>query len=198
MGTHVCKNCKKEVEKYWHRKTGFCNACHLRAKRHDGDPNGGRKTNNGRTRHPLYWDYIRMRDRVRGGPTGCRENYTNRGIGVCPRWSGANGFENFVKDMGEKPSYEKTPGGRAYWTLDRIDNDKGYSPENCRWASPKVQANNTRKNKSYTIKNFTGTFQQCFDKFSVVKQSTAEMRFYVYNWSLEDSFTTPARTRRTQ
>jgi hypothetical protein len=61
------------------------------------------------------------------------KDYGGRGITVCERWLI---FDNFYADMGDPP-----PG----WLLDRIDNDLGYGPSNCRWTTPTISINNRRK-----------------------------------------------------
>jgi len=63
-------------------------------------------------------------------------SYGGRGIAICKRWLGRNGFQHFLADMGERP-----PGK----SLDRKNNERGYTPKNCRWATPTEQARNRRK-----------------------------------------------------
>jgi len=65
------------------------------------------------------------------------DDYGGRGITVCERWQNDHGFENFLQDMGPRP---------ANLTLERRDNSKGYTPDNCYWATRKQQARNRRTN----------------------------------------------------
>lgn len=64
-------------------------------------------------------------------------HYHDRGINISEEWSGPNGFSVFLNDMGLRP-FDKT--------LDRIDNSKGYSKDNCKWSTPLEQSNNQRGN----------------------------------------------------
>lgn len=80
----------------------------------------------------------------------CRRNkrYRRKGIEVCSRWRGEDGFLHFLKDMGPCPSPE--------YTIDRIDNAGGYSPHNCRWATRKQQMQNTDVNVRVTLAGNAG------------------------------------------
>lgn len=77
-------------------------------------------------------------------------HYGGRGIKVCERW--LHSFENFLGDMGEKPEPKKL------YSLDRIDVNGDYCPENCRWATQKEQMNNLRKTIKYEYKGRIQSF----------------------------------------
>lgn len=79
--------------------------------------------------------------------------YGGRGIKVCDRWLK---FENFLKDMGERPDG---------LTIERIDNNGNYEPGNCQWSDRKVQANNTRRNHLITFMGESKTLAQWATKY---------------------------------
>lgn len=96
--------------------------------------------------------------------------YGGRGIKVCNEWLGNNpkGFSNFY-DWAIKNGYkeEVLPSGRNKWTLDRIDPDKNYCPENCRWITNKEQQQNKRADKQFSYKGETKNIKQWLKQYFV-------------------------------
>jgi len=86
-----------------------------------------------RSKHSLYQTWTGMWYRCTVPTHGLYRNYGARGISVCERW---RSFDNFVGDMGTRPPQT---------TLDRIDNDGNYEPDNCRWATAKTQCITRRR-----------------------------------------------------
>lgn len=130
------------------------------------------------TDHPLLRTWDSMKNRCLNKNNKSYHNYGGREITVCDRW--LNSFSNFVEDMGPKPT--------NLHSIDRIDNDGNYEPKNCRWATPKEQANNMRVNVCYTYNGETKTEVEW-------SRSLGGCRGLIYDrikrgWSVERAVTT--------
>lgn len=132
----------------------------------------------GGKKNPTYRIWKGMRQRCRNQNDKINwPKYGGRGIKSCRRWEK---FENFLADMGEQP-----PG----LTLERKDNNLGYSKENCIWADKTQQANNRRTSRFLTFNNRTQTIAQW-------RKETGLYRHAIYQrldrgWSVEEALTTP-------
>ena len=114
--------------------------------------------------------------------TGFR-NYGGRGIKVCDRWM--NSFENFFADMGDRPQG---------MSLDRIDNDKDYSPENCKWSTVVEQGTNQRTNRFIEHEGERLTLMQWSRRTGLSKHTIS--RRIIKGWSVEKTLTTPLHATR--
>lgn len=115
------------------------------------------------------------------------KNYGKRGITVCEEWLGENGFINFY-------NWAIKNGYKEGLSIDRIDNDGNYCPENCRWATKKEQMMNTRRNRWIDFNGETHTITE-WSNITGIAQSTIETRLK-RGYSIDDALTTPIPKRK--
>lgn len=108
--------------------------------------------------------------------------YGGRGITICQRW--LDSYENFISDMGRRPT--------ALHTIERKDNDGPYDPSNCRWATRTEQANNRRTNHRLTYNGETLSIAEWSRKVGIAQMTLCAR--IKYGWSTEKALTQPLRT----
>lgn len=147
---------------------------------------GNRSTTHGHTRlrsiSPTYHTWAGMKARCNNPKNTHYSHYGAQGIQVCERWAK---FEMFLEDMGEKPKNH---------SLDRIDPNGNYEPQNCRWADDVTQARNKRNNRYLTAFGKTMTLQQWAIELKVTHGALI-FRIDKAKWPLEKALSTPATGR---
>jgi hypothetical protein len=131
---------------------------------------------------PTYQTWRNMRSRCENPNVPAYKNYGGRGIAVCERWKS---FENFLADMGERPEG---------MTIERINNDGNYEPDNCRWSTYLQQGRNRRANKYLTWNGETKAVSEWAEVVGI-KDSTIYARLRM-GWTTEDALTRPVRGLR--
>lgn len=145
--------------------------------------NGINKTHN-LSDTSIYHIYYGMKERCYNKNNPRYNSYGGRDITIDNKWMGDNGFINFYNWSIENGYIE----GLGL-SVDRINNDKGYSPSNCRWTTNKVQQNNTRFNKIITYNNESKTLSEWAEYLGMTYSKLATRLHR--GWSDERAFTTP-------
>lgn len=177
----LCDCGRKFKARYCWLKTGGVKSCgclqvesRFTAKRTHGFTSGPRRV-------PEYNVWASMKARCENPKATGFKNYGGRGIRVVRRWSK---FENFIADMGMRPSVEHT--------LDRRNNDGNYGPRNCRWTTLLVQNRNKRNVRVLTVNGRTGCVSQWAEWMGIHKD-VIKQRLNKLGWSPKRSVLTPVR-----
>lgn len=147
---------------------GFTQSCGCICKEGTHTTHGGKHTR-------LYRIWGAMKTRCNNPNASHYHRYGGRGITVCAEWS--DDFAAF-RDWAMANGYQDD------LTIDRIDNDKGYSPDNCRWTSQAEQGSNKQRSNHLTVNGETHTITE-WSRRTGIPQSTIWKRIFEYQWTPE-------------
>ena len=133
----------------------------------------------------LYQIWIDIIRRCENPKRSNYKNYGAKGIAVCEKWHDFFEFQQWAYATGYKIGL----------TIDRIDNSKGYYPENCRWATWKKQENNRTNNVVYICFGESHTLSE-WSEICGIHRATIQRRILVYNWPIERALTEPVQKNR--
>lgn len=145
---------------------------------------GGCKTRGGRTALPEYGVWQSMRRRCGDPADMAFANYGGRGIVVCERWR--ESLPAFLEDMGSRPTSDHE--------IDRIDNDRGYEPGNCRWVTRHVQSRNRSDNRNITHDGVTMCLTDWAARTGLARECIAGR--LDHGWPVEAALTAPTNPMR--
>lgn len=175
-----CKCGKTSIVLGAHLTSGHTKSCGC----YSTDATKGRFTTHGMTKTRLYNIWRVMLKRCDYGKATNYKNYGAKGIQVCLEWYDFKKFKEWSIGHGYADDL----------TIDRIDNNKGYAPENCRWVDMKAQGRNNCRNKCLTFRGETHCLME-WSEIMGINYRTLQNRINLYGWSIERAFTTPVHQK---
>lgn len=158
---------------------------HTRSCGHCSLVHPGRTPTHGMTLTRAWSAWHRLKQRCLNPKKDNFEDYGGRGIKVCDRW--LNSFENFYEDMGDPPSPQHT--------IERIDVNGDYCPENCKWLTMQEQQRNKRTAPQITFQGVTKPLITWCEELHL-SYGTIYARIHHHGWTHEEALTIPLRQRR--
>lgn len=185
MGEFLCDCGNKVIAKLTKVKQGNPQSCGCLRDEKARERTIKRNTTHGMSKHGIYSQYQAMMNRCYRPEVNAYDDYGGRGIDVCDEWK--TSFEAFA-------AWGLANGWKKGLTIERKDNEKGYSPANCKWATLTEQANNKRSNRRMSAFGESKTLAQwsrescCQVSYQVLYDRVTKL-----GWSLEAALTSPVR-----
>lgn len=143
-------------------------------------------TKHGLDGNKVYHVFNSMKSRCYAKSNTAYHNYGGKGVKICDEW--LNDVEEFV-------GWAMSNGYKEGLTIERIDSNGDYCPENCKWATRKEQANNVSTNINIEYNGRTQTLSQWAEEYDI-KMNTLYHRYVISKWDIERALITPVRTRK--
>ena len=180
---HACADCAKLVQ----RTSTRCRQCEAKVNPKQLEHGYARKG----AVHPVHSIWREMIQRCTNPKSKRYATYGDRGIKVCACW--IKSFEKFLSDVGPRPT-GVGKGGRALYSIDRVDNDGDYKPENVKWSTGSEQQRRTTRNRSLTLKGETMLLCDWARRLGV-NHTAITFRLDRMGLSEEETLTRPFRRR---
>lgn len=174
-----CNERNVQIVQANHLREGSSLQCSKCAHKITGESNSTHRETESR----LYYIWCSMKSRCNRPTDDAYERYGGRGISVCTEWM--NSFESFR-------NWSLDNGYQEDLSIERVNNDGNYCPENCRWATAIEQANNRRSNRILTYNNETHTLAE-WSRLTGLDRHVITDRIDKFNWSIEKALATPVK-----
>lgn len=193
----LCDCGQERVVYAGHLKKGHTTSCgsmvHRIGKHHCSDSTKEKiskaKTKHGGSKERLFRVWASMLNRCENKNEPAYRWYGERGITVCHEWHDYGTFRLWAESSG----YDATAKTHEC-SIDRIDTEKGYYPENCRWVGPSEQSNNRRSNRLFTYNGVTKNIKGWADEYGL-RYGLLNQRLIRDGWTIERALNTPVKTQ---